>query len=464
VYQTLTYAVNPTTGAVGNALISNSWYDPSGNLLQQIAQGDGQVFTKQSYNGVNWVISSYRGYNTTGTSYSQASTVTNDIIVEQTDNMYDEAGNLVSAAVSQRLNDASTSTMGALTSAIARISYTAGWFDGIDRSIASANYGAIASFTRPSTPPASSATVLVNLTAYNNGGEASQVTDPMGNITQTSFDDAGRTISQMIAKNPIAGDQVTTWNYGTTLAGSGVARNDLLASVAYPDSTGGSDVVSYAYNRQGQQRATTDQRGTIHTLYYDKLARQTNDCVTTVGSNTDSTVLQIARAYDIRGMVSTLTSTNSATQGAGTVLNQVQLTYNSFGQLIEDDQAHTGAVSGSTPSVQYAYDSGSSNEVRLNQLIYPNGRTVSYNFASGMDSTLNRVTSISDTSATLAGYTYLGIGTVVRITYPQPGIWLDLWGGTSGTFNGIDQFGRAINQLWQNNITATPVAGEERGS
>jgi hypothetical protein len=114
--------------------------------------------------------------------------------------------------------------------------------------------------------------------------------------------------------------------------------------------------------------------------------------------------------------------------------------------------------------VQYAYDSGSSNEVRLNQLIYPNGRTVSYNFASGMDSTLNRVTSISDTSATLAGYTYLGIGTVVRITYPQPGIWLDLWGGTSGTFNGIDQFGRAINQLWQNNITATPVAGEERGS
>jgi len=136
VYQTLTYAVDPSTGTVGNSLVSNSWYDPSGNLLQQINQGDGQVFSKSSYNGMNWVLSRYRGYNTSGTSYSQAGTVTGDIIIEQTDNTYDEVGNLVSAAMSQRLNDASTSTTGALSSSIARISYMANWFDGIDRSIA----------------------------------------------------------------------------------------------------------------------------------------------------------------------------------------------------------------------------------------------------------------------------------------------------------------------------------------
>ena len=75
-----------------------------------------------------------------------------------------------------------------------------------------------------------------------------------------------------------------------------------------------------------------------------------------------------------------------------------------------------------------------SNEIRLNGLIYPNGRVLTYNFASGMYAALNRVTSISDTSATLAGYTYLGLGTVVRISYPQPDVWLDLWGGTSGAF------------------------------
>jgi len=38
---------------------------------------------------------------------------------------------------------------------------------------------------------------------------------------------------------------------------SSVVRNDLLASVTYPDSISGSDVVSYAYNRLGQQGVVT---------------------------------------------------------------------------------------------------------------------------------------------------------------------------------------------------------------
>ena len=131
--------------------------------------------------------------NTTGTSYPQAITVANDIIIEQTDNTYDEVGNLVSAAMSQRLNDANTSTTGSLITSLARVSYMANWFDGIDRSIASANYGAISSFARPSTPPASSATILVTQTSYDDAGRVYQVTDPMGYVTQNSFDNANRT-------------------------------------------------------------------------------------------------------------------------------------------------------------------------------------------------------------------------------------------------------------------------------
>jgi hypothetical protein len=38
VYQTLTYAVDSSTGTPGNTLVSNSWYDPAGNLLQQIGR------------------------------------------------------------------------------------------------------------------------------------------------------------------------------------------------------------------------------------------------------------------------------------------------------------------------------------------------------------------------------------------------------------------------------------------
>jgi RHS repeat-associated protein len=518
-YQTLKFAADPSTGTVGNALIANIWRDPSGNVLQSIGEGDGKAFTKQTYNGVNWVLSIYRVYNTSGTSYSQATTVIGDIIVEQTDNTFDEVGNVVSAAMSQRLNDApmtGTGSTGALSYGSdpkARVSYMASWFDGIDRSIASANYGAIASFTRPGTPPSSSATVLVNQTGYDDAGRSYQSTDPMGIVNQTGFDNASRTIqtvedvaglarttnftwtldslpASMTAVNSITGDQTTWWIYGTTLADSGVARNDLLRCTAYPgaslswstlDSNGWANltvdqwanlpvapddehITQNSYNRLGEPATFTDQRGTVRTFTRDVLGRLTDDGVTTVGSDTDSTVLRISRAYEIRGMVSTITSADNATPGSGTILNQVVLGYNDFSQLFSDQQEHSGAVSGSTPSVQYAYDPGasSSNEIRLNQLTYPNGRTVAYSFGTsgGMSDYLNRVDAINDTSSgttTLAQYVYLGAGMVVRITYPEPGIWLDLWGGTSGVFAGIDLFGRVIDQRWQNNITGTPV-------
>jgi YD repeat-containing protein len=45
----------------------------------------------------------------------------------------------------------------------------------------------------------------------------------------------------------------------------------------------------------------------------------------------------------------------------------------------------------------------------------------------------------------------------VPFSFPQPSVWLDLWGGTAGTFNGLDQFNRIIDQRWQNSITGTPA-------
>ena len=46
---------------------------------------------------------------------------------------------------------------------------------------------------------------------------------------------------------------------------------------------------------------------------------------------------------------------------------------------------------------------------------------------------------------------------IVRIDYPESGVRLDLWGGTSGTFSGLDLFNRIIDQRWQNNVTTTPA-------
>src|SRR5271156_53501 len=112
----------------------------------------------------------------------------------------------------------------------------------------------------------------------------------------------------------------------------------------YPDSVGGSDQVAFTYDIQGEVTTVTDQNGTVHTYVYDLLGRRTNDCVTTVGTGVDSTVLQITTAYEVRGMVSGVTSYDNATPGSGSVVNDVLLVYNAFAQLIGDYQSHSGPV------------------------------------------------------------------------------------------------------------------------
>src|SRR5204863_1072684 len=60
-------------------------------------------------------------------------------------------------------------------------------------------------------------------------------------------------------------DQVTTYTYGTAKGAnpdSRIATGHLLQKVTYPDSSSGSDVVTYAYNTLSQQVYTSDQAGT----------------------------------------------------------------------------------------------------------------------------------------------------------------------------------------------------------
>ena len=55
VYQQTTYAVDPATGAIGNALTANTWYDLAGQC-HQAAAGRAQAFTKTAYDGLGRVI------------------------------------------------------------------------------------------------------------------------------------------------------------------------------------------------------------------------------------------------------------------------------------------------------------------------------------------------------------------------------------------------------------------------
>ncbi len=67
-------------------------------------------------------------------------------------------------------------------------------------------------------------------------------------------------------------------------------------------------------NRQQQVILATDQAGTVHAYDYDKLGRQTQDRITTLGSVVDGAVRWIATTYEVRGMKVLLTSYDNPTR------------------------------------------------------------------------------------------------------------------------------------------------------
>ena len=120
------------------------------------------------------MIGSYTGYAVSTDTNPWGISSSIDKIFEQTSLTLDAAGNVLQSAFFQ-LNQGVTGATGVLTpgSGNARVIYSGIWFDGIGRTIATANYG-INTF-EPSevfSPPASSATVLVSQTLYNARGEA----------------------------------------------------------------------------------------------------------------------------------------------------------------------------------------------------------------------------------------------------------------------------------------------------
>jgi len=80
-----------------------------------------------------------------------------------------------------------------------------------------------------------------------------------------------------------------------------------------------------------------------------------------------------------------------------------------------------------------------------------------------VDDKLNRLTSLKDGSTTLVSYTHLGEAAVVRADYHQPNTRLDLWGGTPGSYTGLDRFGRTIDHTWRNYANATNLVQLKHG-
>jgi RHS repeat-associated protein len=499
VYQTQVYGVDPSSGSVSTyALTANTWYNHRGAVIKTSAPGG--LVTKATFDGAGRTTAVYTTDGGGDSSWSDAGNETGDAVLQQVEYAYDADGNVTLTTTRQRNHDeTATGALGnATTAPKARVSYVAGYYDAANRPTAMVDVGTNggSSYTRPSSVPTGSATVLVTSVAYTAAGFVDTTTDPRGIVAKDYYDALGRvtksiedytngTVTNSSNKTTeftydggghtltVQADLVsgayerTQFVYGVTTSTSAIASNDILAAEEYPDPSTGSPSTSsemtYTVNALGQPVTMTDRNGNVHTYTYDVLGRPTSDAVTTLGSGVDGAVRRIETAYDTQGNPYLVTSYDAAS--GGSVVNQVQRVYNGLGQLTGEYQSHSGAVNTSTtPEVQYAYTlmSGGANNSRLTSITYPSGYVLTYNYASGLDSTISRLTSLSDSTGTLQTYSYLGLDTVVIANDTQPGIELtyvkqsgESNGDGGDQYTGLDRFGRVVDQRWINTSTST---------
>jgi YD repeat-containing protein len=507
VYESKIYSVDQSTGTVGSALTTDNFFDHRGDKIAVYAPGG--LATKDVYDGAGRVSTQYttdggsvHNSNVQRMGWSDAGSVSNDVVFSQTEIGYDADSNAILTTTRDRFDNDATSSTGGLGSPSAGIgardSYIAGYFDAADRPTDQVNVGTNggSTYTRPSSVPSRSDTVLVTHTDYDPAGNAWKLTDPRNILTQYNFDMLGRVAGELdnsTGGSPATGSAITGYTYdgdnnvltmlayfpGTSTptqttayvrgiggtSGTNLFSNDVIAKVEYPIKTGGSagspdtsssGSVSYAYNLLADVLTNTDQNGNVHTLSYDILGRLKLDAVTTLGSGVDGAVRALGYNFTALGLPYQQTSYSNSS--AATVVNQVQDVYNGYGQLLTQYQEHSGSVStGSSLNVQYAYSQPSgANYSRLSSETYPNGRQLDFVYNSGVDSDISRVSGISDDAGTGAGsvesYKYVGLATIVQrtdgngiaLTYiKQSG---ESNGDAGDQYIGLDRFGRIADQ------------------
>jgi hypothetical protein len=112
-YQTIRHGVDPTTGTISNSLTDSTWFDPSGNVIKSLPSGS-KLFTKMTYDRLGRTAIRYSGYDLDETSYADALTVTDDVILQQSETTYDDANSVLQTTLRKRYHNAPDIQTGAL--------------------------------------------------------------------------------------------------------------------------------------------------------------------------------------------------------------------------------------------------------------------------------------------------------------------------------------------------------------
>ena len=497
-------------------------YDDSNQPRMKLSAG-GMSYTKFQYDGFAREISRHTGFRpglTLPPDYAFASQVTaNDVILEQTETQYDEIGQprqLMRRRQPPPSNGQFVKGDLRNSASIARSVYAENFYDPLGRIVATAFYGTDKSLAGMGRVPRASDSALVRLTTINDRGEVKSVTDPKGNRTTFTYDDAGRVVQKneagvriVVTNRDFGDDRVTSievmkpggtgrksvaqFFFGPQNAGGlvwSLASNSLLACKV--DAAGAATL--YGYDLQGEVTSMRDPRGVTHEYEYDAYARRTHDRITSGPNNPtmDLGVRLIQTTYDVKGRPQ-LIETYSDVAGKHLVV-QVQRFYSFFDQVDGESQialAVPGA-DGQDYHVRYLYvnDPGSYiysnisaiNTIRPVAIRYPSGRWIGSIYDSGADDALGRVSRISELMETpeppsgsaafqfqlnpmpfglYAAYGYFGVSDVYSaFLYPDLSFNLDGRGGKS--FGALDSLDRLKSLTWNKYdpglFKATPIA------
>jgi hypothetical protein len=514
VWKTQRHKIDDADGSDDDSLQALKWYDEEGRVIKT----DGSQLTKTVYSRDGRATHRFILASDDDSIYAHVTDVVGDIVLEEHQTTYDpDTGSATMWAVIARHHDDKDTgeTTGALddnadddalrytaTNVEGRIQITGMWYDDQKRltdRVVFGTYGG-ADFDRDGmSVPSRSDSALRTTATYRTDGLMSESEDPMGIVTHYEYDDRGQKTSEVRNYDPSinggdpsgAGDnvtvryaydaglrstltadlpsgqtdQVTTYTYGTIKgAGAGeskLATGHLLKEVQYPDSAGGADVVTYAYNAQGQRIYKKDQAGNVIETDYATSGRQTGRSVTTLASGFDGAVRNIVTTYDSLRRRQLVTQYDAVT--SGTLVDEVRYTYGDWGNVekLEQDRNSAVGASGSVDDyeISYAWEKATTgrNTLRRTSLTLPSGNVIDYNYRStgGLhDDEGSRVTDLEDGAVKVVAYDYNGTGQVVGTDYPEPGgiMWFK-YGSTSGSYPDLDRFNRAVRSRWTRDLT-----------
>ena len=175
----------------------------------------------------------------------------------------------------------------------------------------------------------------------------------------------------------------------------------------------------------------------------------------------DDAVQRIQTTYDSLGRRELVTQYDD--DASGSVVDEVELSYDGWGNVSAFQQDHNSAVGAMSSvddyEISYSYVKSTTgrNSTRRRYVTMPSGNVIEYFYSTAnLDDATSRVSQIKDGDDRLATYNYLGVAQVVGTTYPQPEVMWKKFGTTSGDFPDLDRFNRVTTSKWTKDL-ATDV-------